>query len=177
MRRNEPSPMLSPQRSVAACPSRPDDRLTHVELTWIEGRYEQWIRFGRVAAERIVSRSTKIVSFRPGATFAFVRWTANDFGTVHSSIQIVTAVAAGQDFSTLPFVRPGAEILLRIDGWPKVSRVLQSIDAVEAAGIDACDASPDHWRHVGSRLAAGSPFRPYTAERHEAWLRRRAIET
>lgn len=150
--------------------------LTEVELTWIEGRYEQWLRFGRVAGERITSRQTKIVSFRPGTNFAFVRWASNDFGTVHSSIQIATTVAAGEPYSTLPFVRPGAEILLRIDGWPKVSRVLHAIDAVEAEGIEACDASPDHWRHIASRLAAGSPFRPYTAERHSAWLRRRAFD-
>lgn len=153
------------------------DDLTEVELTWIEGRLEHWIRFGRVAAERIASRSTKIVAFRPGALFAFVRWTSNDYGTVHSSITIAAAPFAGAPYATLPFVRPGADILLRIDGWPKVQQVLAAIDAVEATGIDACDASPDHWRHVGNRIAAAMPFRPYGADRHAAWLRRRAIET
>lgn len=151
--------------------------LTEVELTWIEGRLEQWIRFGRVAAERILSRSRKVVSLRPGATFAFVRWTSNDYGTIHSSIAIVTAVEPGAPHATLPFVRPGGDILLRIEGWPKVQQVLQAIDAVEAAGIDTCDAAPDHWRHVGSRIAAGMPFRPYSPDRHAAWLRRRAIES
>ena len=171
---------MSVSRVPASCapPSlgAPQSSLTEVELTWIEGRLEQWIRFGRVAAERIQSRSTKRVAFRPGATFAFVRWTSNDYGTVHSSIVIATAVATGAPYSTLPFVRPGADLLLRIDGWPKVQQVLQAIDAVEATGIEACDAAPDHWRHVGNRLAAGMPFRPYGPDRHAAWLRRRAIE-
>lgn len=157
---------------VAAC--RP---LTEVELTWIAGRSEQWIRFGRVAAERIVSRRTRIVMFRPGALFAFVRWTSNDFGTIHSNIAIAAAAALGEPYATLPFVRPGAEILARIDGWPKVQKVLEAIDAVEAVGIAACDAAPDHWRHVGGRIAAGLPFRPYSLDRHTAWLRRRAIES
>ena len=150
--------------------------LTDVELTWIEGRHEQWIRFGRVAAERIVSRTTRILSFRPGAAFAFVRWTSNDFGTIHSNIAIAVAVAPGAAHSTLSFVSPGAQILLRIDGWPKVQRVLQAIDAVEAAGIDAADAAPDHWRHVANRTAAGLPSRPYGRDRHMAWLRRQAVE-
>lgn len=164
--------------AVAAAPAgaAPASALTEVEMTWIEGRLEQWLRFGRVAGERILSRHTRVAAFRPGATFAFVRWTANDFGTVFSSIAIATAVAPGRAYATLPFVRPGADILLRIDGWPKVSEVLAAIDAVEAIGIDACDASPDHWRHVGSRLSAGLAFRPYSAERHRAWLRRRALE-
>lgn len=151
--------------------------LTDVELTWIERRLEQWIRFGRVAADRIVDRRTRIVSFRPGAIFAFVRWSSNDFGTVHSSIAILAAAAPRSPYSTYPFVRPGGELLLRIDGWPKVEKVLKAIDAVEAGGVDPCDVAPDHWRHIGSQLAAGLPFRPYGLDRHDAWLRRRAIES
>lgn len=166
----------APVRGDAPSVGAPHGSLTEVELTWIEGRLEQWIRFGRIASERILTRSTKIVAFRAGATFALVRWTSNDYGTVHSSIAIATAVAADAPYSTLPFVRPGADLLVRIDGWPKVQKVLQAIDAVEATGIEPCDAAPDHWRHVGNRLAAGMPFRPYGPDRHAAWLRRRAIE-
>lgn len=150
--------------------------LTEVELTWIEERYEHWIRFGRVAAERIISRSTRIVAFRPGATFAFVRWMSNDYGTIQSSIAIVAAVAPGEPYTTYPFIRPGGELLLHIEGWPKVAQVLEAIDAVDATGVDPCDASPDHWRHVGNRIAAGLPFRAYSADRHAAWLRRKALE-
>ncbi len=79
-------------------------------------------------------------------------------------------------FSTLPFVRPGDEILLRIDGWPKVNEVLRAIDAVEACGVDPADAAPDHWRHVHNRLAAGEQPRPYTLARHKAWLMRRSAQ-
>lgn len=150
--------------------------VTEVELTWVEGRLEQWIRFGRIASERILSRSTKVVAFRPGAVFGFVRWSSNDYGTVHSNIAIVAATIAGAPYATFPFVRPGGDILLHIDGWPKVQRVLEAIDAVEAAGVDACDAAPDHWRHVGNRIAIGMPSRPYSRDRHAAWLRRQAIE-
>lgn len=151
----------------------PAGPLTEVELTSIAGRHELWIRFGRAASERIVSRRTRIMSFRAGAVFAFVRRTSNDFGTIHSTIMIATAVRPGDPRSMLPFVRPGADILARIDGWPKVQTTLEAIDA---AGIDAADAAPDHWRHVGDRIAAGLPIRPYGLDRHAAWLRRRAIE-
>ncbi|WP_422062389.1 DUF2840 domain-containing protein [Sphingopyxis sp.] len=150
---------------------------TEVELTWLEGRIEQWIRFGRVAADRVVNRRTRIATFRPGAVFGLVRWTSNDFGTVHSSIAVLAAVDPGAPYSTHPFVRPGGDLLLRIDGWPKVQRALEAIDAIEGTGIDPCDVAPDHWRHVGSQLAAGLPFRPYGPDRHAAWLRRRALES
>lgn len=152
------------------------DGLTHVELTWIEKRIEHWIRFGRVAKDQIIDRRRRIVSFRPGAIFAFVRWAANDYGTIMSRIDVVRAVTADERYTTLPFVRPGGEILLSIQGWPKVSKVLAAIDTTDAAGVDPCDAAADHWRHVHNRITAGQEPRPYTLERHRAWLKRRKAE-
>jgi hypothetical protein len=152
------------------------DTLTHVELIWLEKRIEQWIRFGRDVAEQILDRRRRILSFAPGSTFAYVRWAANDFGTVVSRIDILRAVMPGEAFSTVPYVQPGGEIFLRQSGWPKVERVLQAIDAVEQIGIEAADACPDHWRHVHNRLAAGETPRPYSADRHRAWLQRRRID-
>ena len=49
------------------------DRMTRVELTWIEKKIEYWIRFGQAANEQIVDRRQRILSFRPNTVFAFVR--------------------------------------------------------------------------------------------------------
>ena len=151
------------------------DDLIHVELVWYEGKIEQWIRFGHDVAEQILDRRRRILSFAPGSILAYVRWASNDFGTVVSRIDILRAVMPGEAFSTIPYVRPGGEILLRISSWPKVERVLQAIDIVEQLGIDAADACPDHWRHIQNRLAVGEEPRPYLRERHLAWLKRREI--
>ena len=146
--------------------------LTEVELFWWEGRIERWIRFGRPLEELTLDRRRRVFAFPPGALFAFVRWMANDFGTVVSRIDILRAVAADEPLSSVPHVHPGGEILLRQHGWPKVRATLETIDAVEAAGVRAEDVAPDYWRHVHNRLSAGEQPRPYTAERHHAWLLR-----
>src|SRR5690606_41906251 len=73
-------------------------RRTEVELTWIEKRLEHWIRFGRITQDRILTRKTRVVSFRPGAVFAFVRWTANDYGTISSRIDVVRTVAPDEPY-------------------------------------------------------------------------------
>jgi Protein of unknown function (DUF2840) len=148
---------------------------TRVELTWLEGRIEQWIRFGHEAGETILDRRRRVLRFAPNSVFAFVRWAAKDFGTVVSRVDIVRAVDHGAPYQTLPLVRPGGEILLRISGWPKVERVLQAIDAVEAIGLDPADAAPDHWRCLHNRLVAGEPPRAYSREQHRAWLLRRRL--
>jgi hypothetical protein len=149
--------------------------LTHVELLWLEKRIENWIRFGRHAEEQILDRQRRILSFAPGHMFAFVRWVSNDFGTVISRIDIIRAVAPGQRCATVPYVRPGGDILLRLSGWPKVDRVLQIADAIESLDIDPADAAPDYWHHVHNRLSVNEVPRAYTRSRHQAWLHRRRI--
>ncbi|HVB78895.1 MAG TPA: DUF2840 domain-containing protein [Candidatus Binataceae bacterium] len=157
-----------------ALPCSPD-ALTAVELTWLEKRVEHWIRFGRDVGATIIDRRRRVLSFAPNTIFAFVRWASNDFGTVVSRIDIVRAIAPGEAYQTLPFVRPGGEILLRISGWPKVERVFAAIDTIEALGIDPADAAPDHWRHVHNRLGAGCEPRSYSRDQHRAWLLRRRV--
>jgi hypothetical protein len=88
----------------------------------------------------------------------------------------VRAVRRGEPFQTLPFVRPGGDILLKLEGWPKVERVLQAIDAIERLGIDPAAVSPDHWRHVHNRMTAGQEPRAYTPDQHRAYLLRRKVE-
>jgi hypothetical protein len=149
--------------------------LTTVELLWLEKRIENRVRFGRHASEKVLDRNRRILSFAPGSIFAFVRWTSNDFGTVLSRIDILRAVTPGQRYSTVPWITPGGESLLRLSGWPKVERVLQLIDAVEALGIDPADAAPDYWHHVHNRLSVNETPRPYTRSRHQAWLHRRRV--
>ena len=149
--------------------------LTQVELLWLERLIENRIRFGRAVEERILDRNRRVLSFAPGSVFAFVRWTSNDLGAVVSRIDILRAVVTGQRCSTVPYVRPGGEILLRLSGWPKVERVLQLIDAVEALGVDPADAAPDYWHHVHNRLSVNETPRAYTKSRHQAWLHRRKV--
>lgn len=148
---------------------------TQVELIWVEKKIEHWIRFGRRAEEKILDRRRSIASFAPGSIFAAVRWSSNDYGTVVSRIDIVRAVTPEADYQTLPFVRPGGEILLHIGGWPKVEQVLQRIDAIELLSIDPADAAPEYWRHLHNRLTVGHVPRAYTREQHDAWLMRRSI--
>jgi hypothetical protein len=149
--------------------------LTTVELLWLEKRIENRVRFGRHVSEKVVDRNRRVLSFVPGSIFAFVRWTSNDFGTVLSRIDILRAVMPGQRYSTVPWITPGGENLLRLSGWPKVERVLQVIDAVEALGINPADAAPDYWHHVHNRLSVNETPRPYTRSRHQAWLHRRGV--
>jgi Protein of unknown function (DUF2840) len=149
--------------------------LTTVEILWLEKRIENRVRFGRSVSEKLVDRNRRVLSFAPGSIFAFVRWTSNDFGTVLSRIDILRAAIPGQRYSTVPWITPGGESLLRLSGWPKVERALQLIDTVEALDIDPAEVAPDYWHHAHNRLSVNETPRPYTRSRHQAWLHRRRI--
>lgn len=151
--------------------------LTTVDLLWFEGRVERWLRFGSIVHEQVIDRRRRIVGFQAGAVFALVCWTANDHGTAFSQLDLLRAVAPGEAYCTVPFVAPGADILLRATGWTRVERVLRTIDAIEQLRIEPAAVAPEHWRHVHARLAARETPRPYSRERHQAWLRRRRLQS
>jgi hypothetical protein len=152
-----------------------DTPLTHVTLFWREGKHEDWLKFGKPVATRIVSRSERIESYAPGQVFGLVRWASNDYGTIRSSLDIVRAVEPGEPVTPLAQVDPGGEVLLSVHAWPKVAQVFRLIDAIEASGIDPCEVALDHWRHIHNRMAAREVPRAYTPARHRAWLLRRAL--
>lgn len=149
--------------------------LTTVELIWYEGRIEHWLRFGSYIDERMLDRRRRVVTFAPGQVFAFVRWQANDYGTVVSRLDILRASHPSELISTVPGVMPGGESLLRLDRWPKVQQVLAAIAAIEQDGIDPVDVSPAYWCHVHNRITCNRPYRPYARDQHRAWLLRRKL--
>lgn len=80
--------------------------MTEVMLIFYEGRIEHWLRFGTQDRERILDRRRRVIAFVPGEIFAFVRWEANDYGTVLSRLDILRACETDDVISTVPGVTP-----------------------------------------------------------------------
>lgn len=151
------------------------DVRTAVELVWRQGRVEHWLRFGRPIEEVVHDRRRRTAWFAAGTLFAVVRWQGGDYGTVRSELDILVAASRGTDITTRPGVTPGGVLLAAFEGWTRVRRGLETIDAVEAAGFAPHAVAPDYWRHVHNRIAAGLPPRAYDRARHRAWRLRRRL--
>ncbi|HQV03482.1 MULTISPECIES: DUF2840 domain-containing protein [unclassified Novosphingobium] len=150
-------------------------QLTHVTLVWREGEREDWLKFGKPVAERIVDRRQRVESYASDQVFGLVRWAANDYGTIRSALDVVRAVGAHESCTPIAQVDPGGDLLLSVRGWPKVNQVFCLIDAIEASGIDPCEVAPDHWRHIHNRMAGRERPRDYSLARHRAWLQRKVL--
>ncbi|MBN9147911.1 MULTISPECIES: DUF2840 domain-containing protein [unclassified Nitrobacter] len=133
------------------------------------------LRFAKPVRERRLDRRRRLALFAPNSIFALLRWERGPYGTALSHLTIMRTVAPGETCLAWPYVHPGAETLLFASGWHKVERVLQTVDAVEALGVDPSDAAPDYWQHVHNRLRLRQPHHAYTVEQHRAWLRRREL--
>jgi len=158
-------------------PARIDRKpnLTLVELTFISGRIEQTTLFGRSFREEIVDEARRILYFRPRSIFGLARWSQTAFGSTVSRLDVLRTTAPGEPYVLLPFVRPGVQTLLRLDGSAKVERVKKLIDEIWSIGIDPADVAPDYWFHVGNRLAAGQEPRAYSKARHAVWKLRQRL--
>ncbi|WP_341711526.1 DUF2840 domain-containing protein [Erythrobacter sp.] len=164
-----------PPRGPAETRVGDDGPLTHVTLVWRKGESEDWLKFGKPVAERIIDRRQRVESYAAGQVFALVRWASNEYGTIRSTLDIVRAVAVDEPHTPIAQVDPGGDLLLSVKGWSKVAQVFRLIDAIEASSIDPCEVAPDHWRHVHNRMAGRERPRGYTLARHRAWLQRKAL--
>lgn len=144
--------------------------LTRVALAFVDQRINFYLRFGEPARTLQLDRWRRCAVFLPASIFCRIRWESNDYGTTRWQLMVMQACTPLDAVQRIPGVRPGARILLHVEGEQKVRAVLAKIDTVEAQDIAAIDVSPAYWRTLGNRLAARLPLPEYTAERHAAWL-------
>jgi len=163
-------------RSAAPAPGQPlaerpgATSLTRVSLAFLEQRINLYLRFGRPQREQTLDHWQRCAYFASGACFARILWQANDYGTTRWQLLVLQACEPQDRMHRIPGIRPGAHILLHVEGERRMHQVLAQIDAIEALGIDPAEVAPAYWRTLGNRLAARLPPPIYTIERHSAWL-------
>lgn len=176
---HSPLQLPFPLQHSPACPPPQ----TRVSLAYVHQRFNLYLRFGRPVRTLQLDHWRRCAIFNPSAIFCRVRWQANDHGTTLWQLMVLQAGTPLDTLQRLPGVRPGARVLLHVEGELKVRTVLQQIDAIEAQGIDACTVAAAYWGTLGNRLAAwtaGPSATPlqlpaYGADRHAAALATRDL--
>ena len=148
---------------------------TLVEIVFLPEWLNRWLRFGEPDRACDLDRRRSIALFGPGRLFGYVRWRANEYGTREWRLFVVRTVEPGRPMSRIEGVHPGGEILLSAAGAARVKRALAAVDAVEAAGFDPAQISPDHYRQIHNRIAVRRPVPTYDEDRHTAHLARRRV--
>ena len=144
------------------------EQFTLVEITFYPEFLNHWLRFGIPDLEFDLDRRRSFACFKPGRTFCYVRWIANEYGTQKWQFYVVRTVGQSQLLTRIDGVHPGGEILLKTSGTTKLKQVLSIIDNFEERGFDPDEVSHSYFRHVHNRLSVRQPIQPYTYTQHNA---------
>lgn len=147
-----------------------DRVLTGVELVFYPEYRNDRLRFGKPVERLNLDKRRALAWFEPGQVFGYIRWSANEFGTQTWCLLIMQAVGKGERIVRLEGVKPGAAVLLHLNGATRVRQMLKCLDTLEAKGFVLQNISPSYYRHLHNRSLTRSQIRPYSL------LQQRAIE-
>lgn len=168
--------ILYPHTQLALDPKQSSEHLTQVDLIFRPSKLEYWLRFGAPIDLTAIDDRCVVATFKPNQIFALVWCASRSLGTVIYRLDILRSVDRGEAYQTIPFMRPGAELLLRVESESKFGRVMKLIADIEEMGLLSHEVSPAYWRHVHNRLAADLEPHPYTRTQHKASLLRRKVK-
>lgn len=143
-------------------------RVTTVETSFLEGQHNYRVLFGeplRIDARHAAEGVTrKVYSFTAGSRFALDLWRRNAYGTIQWRCFVCEAASPGVPRDLVPFVTPGARVLLSTKGAAQSRLFLAWLAQLEASGADLLRCPPEtfeaaHFRLHGSRADTTPPQR------------------
>ena len=147
---------------------RKDDHLTRVDLAFYPDTVNDWLRFGAPWRLEHLDRRRSRAWFRPHATFSYVRWRANEYGTQSWRCFVLQAAAPAEIATRVPGVHPGAHVLVNVSGVTYSKRLLSLFDDLEIIVNDLSDVSPAYWRQAQLRVPLKLEPHAYAVEQSGA---------
>ena len=88
----------------------------------------------------------KVHYFSEGSRFALDFWARNTYGTIQWRCFVCEAIAPGIEAETVPYVRPGARVLLQTKGAAQSRLFLAWLSEVEDRGVNPLSLSARNFR-------------------------------
>ena len=145
--------------------------LTRVSLVFIPDRVNVWLRFGQPVGKRYLDEDRSIADFMPGEIFCRVDWRSGRYGTTSWQLLILQTCSPDESVLQIAGIQPGAELLLRASGQPRVLQLLNYLDDIEQRAVDLSRVPATFWRLAHHQMQARLPLPEYTAARHQAAVR------
>ena len=131
------------------------DNLTLAAIRWRKRRRNDRSLFGAPKRRVRLDWQRSLAAFLPGSVFGYERWEANKYGTQSWLIFVLQAVHPKANFSQIPGVFPGAQVLLSVRGKDTCKAFLSHLDEIRAKGeLEGND--PLLWQQISHRIQAGT---------------------
>lgn len=150
---------------------------TAFDIFYIEGRTNYRVLFGAPDRMLRVDRHRSVAVFSQGKTVGYLRWRANEYGTQVWRCFVARTVAAGDETTRIPGVKPGAHVLLATSGKTYTKRFLRHFDALKKRGKALEDVPDAYWRHLHLRVYLNLDPHPLTDKQWAAGRVKHAIRS
>jgi hypothetical protein len=157
----------SAQARAAEIPGdAPVTPVTTVHTAFHEGHHNYQVLFGAPLRMDILRQhegiTGRVYSFELGSRFALDLWRRKAQGILQWRCFVCEAVGSGPDLETIPFVTPGARVLLHTKGAAQSRLFLVWLADLENRGVDVLHCPAEtfeaaHFRLHGSRADSTPP--------------------
>ena len=125
---------------------------TLVQIHFVRGMINHRLRFGKPEAKTKLDKYRSLASFPEGSIFGYIRWRANEYGTIDWRVYVLKAQADGF-ISKVAGVAPAVKILVSAQGKPAAQRCLKALDKLEKEAGGTLDNVPEsYWSGFNNAL-------------------------
>lgn len=133
--------------------------LTQVQIHFVKNIINHRLLFGEPDEIIKMDRFRRLAVFSPNQIFGYIRWRANQYGTVDWRLYVLKSGASGL-MTQVSGVAPAVEILVSVSGRERMKRALPVMDRIIADAENGLLGVPEsYWRLVQSSLMRNSPLR------------------
>jgi len=135
--------------------------MTHtlVQLHFVRGLINHRLRFGQADVITKLDKYRSIAAMPAGSIFGYIRWRANEYGTIDWRVYVLKAQGNGY-ISDIAGVRPAVKILLSALGKPAAQRCLKALDKLEKqSGGSLETVAESYWPIFNNALLLRKPPR------------------
>lgn len=133
--------------------------LTQVQIHFVKNIINHRLLFGEPDEIIKLDRYRRLAVFNPNQIFGYIRWRANQYGTVEWKLYVLKSGGAGQ-MTQVSGISPAIKILVSISGRERMKRALLLMDRIKANAKDGLLGVPEsYWKVVESCLMRNRPLR------------------
>lgn len=126
--------------------------ITHVQIHFVKDIINHRLLFGEPVEVIKLDRFRRLAVFEPQSIFGYIRWRANNFGTIDWKLYIAKTGDEGL-MTQLAGVSPAVKLLVSVSGLDRMKRALPVLDAIKAQTKNGLMGVPEsYWQAVQTSL-------------------------
>ena len=133
--------------------------LTHVQIHFVKDIINHRLLFGAPYELIKLDKYRRLAVFKPNEIFGYIRWRANQYGTVEWRLFVVKSGVAGY-MTQVHGISPAVKVLISVSGRERMKRALSALGVLKANTKNGLQGVPEsYWTVINSAFDRNSNLR------------------